>query len=116
MDAQVYPAALPPQLAIMIPAWNERDNLELLLPAVREELASLGLAAEIVVVVGGSRDGWLVVFVPTAVILHRGGQSEGKVKGGLLTLSGTLGERYYIRKHRSTFPLFPLKCLLVVEF
>ena len=46
-----------PDLAIVIPAWNERDNLELLLPALREELASLGLTAEIVVADGGSHDG-----------------------------------------------------------
>lgn len=47
----------PPELAVIIPAWNERENLELLLPAVREEIARLGITAEIVVVDGGSRDG-----------------------------------------------------------
>jgi len=60
--------------------------------------------------------GWLVVFVPTAVIIHHGGQSEGKVRRGLLSLSGTLGELYYFRKHRSTFALFLLRCLLSAEF
>jgi len=47
----------PPDLAVVIPAWNERKNLELLLPAVKEEVADLGLVAEIVVVDGGSHDG-----------------------------------------------------------
>lgn len=47
----------PPELAVIIPAWNERENLELLLPAVREEIARLWITAEIVVVDGGSRDG-----------------------------------------------------------
>ncbi len=47
----------PPDLAIVIPAWNERKNLELLLPAVKEEVADLGLTAEIVVVDAGSHDG-----------------------------------------------------------
>lgn len=47
----------PPDLAIVIPAWNERENLELLLPALQEEVASLGLTAEIAVVEGGSHDG-----------------------------------------------------------
>jgi dolichol-phosphate mannosyltransferase len=47
----------PPDLAVVIPAWNERENLELLLPALKETIASLGLTAEIVVVDGGSRDG-----------------------------------------------------------
>jgi dolichol-phosphate mannosyltransferase len=46
-----------PELAVVIPAWNERDNLELLLPALREVLEDLGVASEIVVADGGSRDG-----------------------------------------------------------
>ncbi|MGH7378502.1 MAG: glycosyltransferase, partial [Candidatus Methylomirabilales bacterium] len=47
----------PPELAVVIPAWNERENLELLLPALKEVLAGLDLRAEILVVDGGSRDG-----------------------------------------------------------
>lgn len=47
----------PPELAVIIPALNERENLEILLPAVREEIAQLGISAEIVVVDGGSHDG-----------------------------------------------------------
>ncbi len=46
-----------PRLAVVIPAWNERENLEVLLPALREVIADLGVTAEIVVVDGGSRDG-----------------------------------------------------------
>src|SRR2546426_3005034 len=46
-----------PDLAVVIPAWNERENIELLLPALREVIAGLGLTAEIVVADGGSRDG-----------------------------------------------------------
>src|SRR3989454_7353185 len=44
-------------LAVVIPAWNERENIELLLPALKEMIAGLGLTAEIVVADGGSRDG-----------------------------------------------------------
>jgi dolichol-phosphate mannosyltransferase len=44
-------------LAVVIPAWNEGENLELLLPALREVLDDLGVGAEIVVVDGGSTDG-----------------------------------------------------------
>jgi dolichol-phosphate mannosyltransferase len=44
-------------LAVVIPALNERENLELLLPALREVLDDLGVGAEIVVVDGGSTDG-----------------------------------------------------------
>ncbi len=46
-----------PEVAVIVPAWNERENLELLLPALREVIADLGVTAEIVVVDGGSRDG-----------------------------------------------------------
>ena len=44
-------------LAVLIPAWNERENLELLLPALRETLDGLGVRWEIIVADGGSRDG-----------------------------------------------------------
>jgi len=46
-----------PNLAIVIPAWNERENLELLLPALRETLDGLRASWEIIVVDGGSSDG-----------------------------------------------------------
>ena len=46
-----------PELAIVIPAWNERENLELLLPALRETLDGLRVSWEIIVVDGGSSDG-----------------------------------------------------------
>ena len=46
-----------PELAVIIPALNERENLEILLPAVREEIAQFNIPAEIVVVDGGSHDG-----------------------------------------------------------
>ncbi|OGW68426.1 MAG: hypothetical protein A3H49_01420, partial [Nitrospirae bacterium RIFCSPLOWO2_02_FULL_62_14] len=44
-------------IAVVIPAWNERANLELLLPALRGQLESLNLRSEIVVVDAGSHDG-----------------------------------------------------------
>jgi dolichol-phosphate mannosyltransferase len=46
-----------PKLAVVIPAWNERENLELLLPALRETLNGLDVPWEIIVADGGSRDG-----------------------------------------------------------
>src|SRR3989449_7672699 len=46
-----------PDLAVVIPAWNERENIELLLPALKELIADLDLTAEIIVADGGSRDG-----------------------------------------------------------
>ena len=47
----------PPQLTILIPAWNERPNLELLLPELRDVTRKLGIAAEVIVVDAGSNDG-----------------------------------------------------------
>jgi dolichol-phosphate mannosyltransferase len=44
-------------LAVVMPAWNERANLELLLPALQGLLASLNVRAEIIVVDAGSHDG-----------------------------------------------------------
>jgi dolichol-phosphate mannosyltransferase len=45
-----------PDVSIVIPALNEQENLEVLLPLVRQALAELQLNAEIIVVDGGSRD------------------------------------------------------------
>ena len=47
----------PLDLSIVIPAWNERANLELLLPAIRQVCDDAGLRAEVIVVDGGSHDG-----------------------------------------------------------
>lgn len=46
-----------PEIAIIIPAWHERENLEHLLPSLQEVVTKLGLRAEVVVVDGGSNDG-----------------------------------------------------------
>ncbi len=46
-----------PDLSIVIPAIDERENLELLLPSLWEVLALIGVRAEVLVVDGGSQDG-----------------------------------------------------------
>jgi len=52
------PEAAPQEsLAVVVPALDERPNLELLLPALRAALARLAVPFEIVVVDGGSTDG-----------------------------------------------------------
>lgn len=48
---------LRPDLSVVIPAWNERENLDLLLPALRETLQDLGIRFEIIVADAGSTDG-----------------------------------------------------------
>ncbi|MGA2325448.1 MAG: glycosyltransferase [Bryobacteraceae bacterium] len=44
-------------LAVIIPAWNERENIEDLVPAVQKVTDGLGIRAQIIVVDGGSHDG-----------------------------------------------------------
>jgi dolichol-phosphate mannosyltransferase len=46
-----------PGVAVVIPALNERENLELLLPALHEVLDELGVTSEIIIADGGSTDG-----------------------------------------------------------
>lgn len=62
------------------------------------------------------RAGWSIEYVPRGLIIHHGGGSTGKARGGLLTLSGTVGELRYFRKHRSGTELLLLKALLFAEF
>ena len=45
-----------PDLSVVIPALNEAENLRSLLPLIREVVADLDLAAEVIVVDGGSAD------------------------------------------------------------
>lgn len=46
-----------PELTFVTPAWNEREDLEPLLPDLRETLEDLGVRWEIIVSDGESRDG-----------------------------------------------------------
>lgn len=71
-----------PEISIVIPALNERENLELLLPRLREAIASLQLRSEIIIVDGGSTDGTpdLAQELGTSVVI----QSEPGYGGALL--------------------------------
>src|SRR5947209_17048714 len=44
-------------ITVVIPAWNERENIALLLPVLKDMISAMGLTAEIIVADGGSRDG-----------------------------------------------------------
>lgn len=46
-----------PDISIVIPALNERENLELLLPLIDDSLRQAGISAQVIVVDGGSHDG-----------------------------------------------------------
>jgi dolichol-phosphate mannosyltransferase len=50
-----------PQLTVLLPVIDERDNLALLLPRLGRVLRALGCSAEVLVVDGGSRDGTAAV-------------------------------------------------------
>ena len=52
-----FPATSTPDLSVVIPAMDEKENLDLLLPALKEVIAGLGINAEIIVADGGSGDG-----------------------------------------------------------
>ncbi len=45
-----------PDVSIVIPALNEQENLELLLPLIHQAIDHLQLSSEVIVVDGGSRD------------------------------------------------------------
>jgi hypothetical protein len=44
-------------LGVVIPAWNEQENLDLLLPELTAVTRKLGIDADLIVVDGGSMDG-----------------------------------------------------------
>lgn len=48
---------MPPDLSVVIPAWDERENLEVMLPALKLVLDRIAIRAEILVIDGGSKDG-----------------------------------------------------------
>jgi dolichol-phosphate mannosyltransferase len=64
-----------PALSIVIPTLNERENVEMLVPALRRTLAGMGVRGEILVLDGGSVDG-------TAAAAEREGARAIQVGGG----------------------------------
>lgn len=72
-----------PDLSIVIPAIDERENLELLLPALWEVLQSIGVKAEILLVDGGSKDGTREAAEARGAVVLR--QTEPGYGGALMT-------------------------------
>jgi len=78
-----------PDLSVVIPALNEAENLKSLLPLIQQVVSELGVAAEIIVVDGGSRDETeSVVKGLNALLVH---QTERGYGGALL--AGFAGAR-----------------------
>jgi dolichol-phosphate mannosyltransferase len=55
-DAMVAPPSLPPEISIVVPAYNEEENLAPLTSAITEALAALGVSYELLYVDDGSGD------------------------------------------------------------
>jgi dolichol-phosphate mannosyltransferase len=79
-------------LTILIPAWNEADNLRELLPSIGESARSLGLKYEIIVVDPGSTDGTETVVqncgYPARLVLQKSPGFGGAVVEGFAAARG----------------------------
>ncbi len=98
----------PLDLAVVIPALDERENLELLLPALRETLDGLAVRWEIIVADGGSRDGTVEAAEQRgARVIH---QQERGYGAALLEALAATRARHVVTmdadlSHRPTFLL-----------
>jgi dolichol-phosphate mannosyltransferase len=81
-------------LSVVIPALNERENLERLIPAIQEVARGLGIRAEIIVVDGPSRDGTSEAAAQLGAVVRR--QSERGYGGALLEGFATAGAPYIL--------------------
>jgi dolichol-phosphate mannosyltransferase len=95
-----------PDLAVIIPAWNEGENLELLLPTLRETLGDIGARFEIIVADNGSSDGTHAAAQRSAARVVQ--QVERGYGGALLAGFAATNAPYLITmdadlSHRPTF-------------
>jgi len=80
-----------PSLSVVIPAWNEAENLVLLLPDLHETFGSMGIAYELIVADAGSLDGTKRICAANgAVCLEVGEKGYGRaLVAGFRRASGT---------------------------
>ena len=83
LSAQVSTEEASPDLSIVIPALNEQQNLELLLPLISDAVKDLQVEAEVIVVDGGSHDDSKVVARKLGARVVE--QTERGYGGALLT-------------------------------
>jgi dolichol-phosphate mannosyltransferase len=81
-------------VSVVIPALNQRANLESLLELLRIEIAELGLVAEVIVVDGGSDDGTCEAAVAAGAHVVR--QAERGYGGAILTGFSAAAARYVV--------------------
>lgn len=83
-----------PDISVVIPALNERENLELLLPLLNEVLRSLNLESEIIIADGGSLDGSAEFARQSGALVVT--QSERGYGGALLAGFGAAKAPYVV--------------------
>ena len=83
-----------PAISVVIPALNEEENLELLLPLIQDTVAQLELNAEIIVVDGGSHDGTQLIAQNLGARVV--GQNERGYGGALLAGFAAAGAPYVV--------------------
>ena len=82
-DTRPEPGSAAPDLSIVVPVYNEEENLPLLWPEIREALEPTGLRYEVIFVDDGSRD-------RSAEIVRELRERDGRVR--LVRLQANAGE------------------------
>jgi dolichol-phosphate mannosyltransferase len=83
-----------PEISVVIPALNEQENLELLLPLIQDTVARLELRTEIIVVDGGSHDDTQMVAQKLGARVIK--QNERGYGGALLAGFAAAGGPYVV--------------------
>jgi glycosyltransferase involved in cell wall biosynthesis len=90
-----YPLPTPPEVSIVVPAFNEAGNIAIAIQAIGDELQSLGRSYEIVIVDDGSRDQtvpeareMMVQYPVRIVCLSRNFGKENAITAGLKSARG----------------------------
>jgi glycosyltransferase involved in cell wall biosynthesis len=107
------PICSPPQLSIVIPALNEKENLDLLLPALNEVLVGMGVTAEIVVIDGGSGDGTREAAEKRGARVTLQTEPGVRFRAAALILCVIFLVSPYTQEHHLVVLLLPLMLLLL---
>lgn len=83
-----------PDLSVVIPALNERENLERLIPSIQEVTQGLGIQAEVIVVDGPSRDSTSEAAARLGAVVCR--QKERGYGGALMEGFATASAPYLL--------------------
>jgi dolichyl-phosphate beta-glucosyltransferase len=106
----------PPQLSVVIPAYNEQSRLPATLDRVQEFLSAIGTSYEIVLVDDGSRDGTLDVMKAAAagrsnVLVVALAENRGKGRAVAVGVAATSGGLVLFSDADLSTPIEELKSL-----